>query len=272
MTLSKHVALAIGFLGFVVVALVDAVLSPRVSLVLLHLLPVLFVTWFAGARWGVFFAVAMTLSLALSGEWNNPELVPRGYWYLDIGSDFIAILLLVWMQTRLRSVHEEVTRLARHDGLTGCLNRSGFYQALQTEIDRGGRYGHPFSLVYFDCDNFKFVNDTHGHHVGDALLVRLAEVLRSRLRNVDTVSRLGGDEFAVLLPESGADAAEKTVTMLKKELDASMLASGWPVTFSMGVATFLRPPEGVDKAMESADVLMYEVKRGGKDNIVFRTV
>jgi diguanylate cyclase (GGDEF)-like protein len=270
MTITKHAALAIGFLSFVLVAMLDTAILPQISLLLLHLVPVLFVTWFAGPRWGMFFAVAMTISQAITGAWLETESVNRYYRYLDLSSDFIATVLLVWMQTRLRNTYEQINHLARHDALTGIVNRKGFYEVLQAEMDRKKRYDHPLTLIYFDCDNFKFVNDTHGHHIGDALLIKVAAILRSTLRRVDIPSRLGGDEFLVLLPETGPDAAKNTVRHMKESLDKAMQSNSWPVTFSIGVATFVRPPDDIDQAIESADLLMYEVKKAGKDNILFR--
>lgn len=271
MTITKNAALAIGFLTFIVVALLDTAILPQISLLLLHLLPVLFVTWFAGPRWGMFFAVAMTALQAVTGTWLKIDIVNRYYRYLDLGSEFVATMLLVWMQTKLRNTYEQVTHMARHDALTGIVNRNGFYEVLQAEMDRKKRYNHPLTLIYFDCDNFKFVNDTYGHHVGDALLIEVAANLRSTLRRVDIPSRIGGDEFLVVLPETGADAAKKTVRHLKESLDKAMQSKCWPVTFSIGVATFVQPPDNIGQAIESADLLMYDVKKAGKNNILFRT-
>lgn len=272
MKITKHSALAIGFLSFVVVALLDATITPQVSFLLLHLLPVLFVTWFSGPRWGMFFAVAMTAFQALTGMWLGEHIDNRFYWHLDLASDFLAIALLVWMQTKLRDSYERIEHLARHDGLTGIVNRKGFYEVLLHEMERKKRYGHPLTLIYFDCDNFKSVNDAYGHHVGDALLIKVAETLRMTLRRVDVPSRLGGDEFLVLLPETGVNAAKNTVMHLKQSLDGAMQSNSWPVTFSIGVATFEHPPDTIDQAIEFADLLMYDVKKTGKNNILFRTL
>ena len=271
MTITKHLALAIGFLSFVAVALLDVAILTRISLLVLHLVPVLFVTWFAGLRWGMFFAVAMTASQAITGAWLDIEPIDRYYRYLDIGSDFVATVLLVWMQSKLRSTYEKINLLAIQDALTGIMNRNGFYTLLQAEIDRKKRYDHSFTLIYFDCDNFKYVNDTYGHHIGDALLIKVADILRSNLRKVDAPSRLGGDEFVILLPETGSKAAKNTAMHLKKSLDGAMHSNSWPVTFSIGVATFEQLPASIDQAIEFGDLLMYDVKKSGKNNIEFRS-
>ena len=88
------------------------------------------------------------------------------------------------------------------DPLTGTANRRGFERALEVELERSARRGHPCALVIVDLDDFKLVNDRHGHGVGDEVLVMLAERLRDSVRSADTVARLGGEEFALLLPET----------------------------------------------------------------------
>ena len=93
------------------------------------------------------------------------------------------------------------------DPLTGIANRRGFERALGIELERSLRRGHPFALVVVDLDDFKLVNDRHGHGVGDEALVMLAERLQESVRSADTVARLGGEEFALLLPETPLSGA-----------------------------------------------------------------
>ena len=102
----------------------------------------------------------------------------------------------------LRSLNRvaSVAEQAMLDPLTGAANRRGFERALEVELERSTRRGHPCALVIVDLDDFKLVNDRHGHGVGDEVLVMLAERLRDSVRSADTVARLGGEEFALLLP------------------------------------------------------------------------
>lgn len=269
-TITRERTVLLGFLGVSLVGAMDAALGFEISLIILHIVPVLFVTWFAGPAWGVFFAVLMAIISVMTIAFASPEAEHPLYRYLDLGSDFGATLLLVFMLARLRTSYDLMARQSKSDVLTGCLNRRGFGEQLQLEIDRTRRYGHAFSLVYFDCDNFKTVNDTQGHHAGDALLAEIGRVLRTGMRAVDAAARLGGDEFAVLLRESDADAALHAVDSLKRELDEAMRKHGWPVSFSIGIAGFDRPPADADKALSLADALMYEVKRLGKNNVLVR--
>jgi diguanylate cyclase (GGDEF)-like protein/PAS domain S-box-containing protein len=169
--------------------------------------------------------------------------------------------------TQLNLVLQREKELARTDMLTGLANRRAFYEALQIERARSARYGRPVTLVYLDLDNFKRVNDTLGHAVGDELLACVADLLRRTLRASDTVGRLGGDEFAVLLPETNAQAAEVLLQKLSSVLADTMRAKQWPVTFSMGAAAFLDNPASVEEMIRTADELMYSVKKSGKNRI-----
>lgn len=269
--ITRDRALVVGLLSFIGIAVLDAVIEPQISLLLLQLIPVLFVTWFAGPRWGMLFAIALTANQVILRVLVDDQPPMDVYGMIDIGSDLIAIVLLVWLQSKLRDAFEQVEKLARHDPLTGILNRKGFYEALHAETERGQRYGHPVSLIYFDCDHFKQINDTLGHDTGDFLLVRIAHTLHANLRSVDASARLGGDEFAVMLPETSADAIRSTVTHLKAKLDAEMRENKWPVSFSIGAATFIDAPKSVDEALACADALMYEAKHGGRDAIIFKS-
>ena len=270
-SIERRSALIIGLVSFVLIAVLDVLTSSRVSLLLLQLIPVLFVTWYADAVWGAFFAVALAVSQAVGRLVAEGQSVLHIYSMLDIASDLIATLFLVWLLSQLKTSYEQINRLARHDALTHSLNRNGFYEAVEVEIERCSRYSHHFSLIYFDCDNFKYVNDSLGHQIGDQLLMAVASTLSTNLRSIDVHGRLGGDEFAVLLVETEADAARKTVEHVQEKLDASMRRKNWPVTFSIGVATFETVPKSVDRVIECADLLMYEVKNNGKNSILTRS-
>ena len=168
---------------------------------------------------------------------------------------------------QLNEVLQREKELARTDVLTGLANRRAFYEALQVERSRAARYRRPITLACVDLDNFKRVNDTLGHSVGDELLARVADVLRQTLRLTDTIGRLGGDEFALLLPETDAPSAEALLEKLRVVLRRAMEARKWPVTFSVGAATFLENPPSIEHMIQTADELMYAVKKSGKNRI-----
>ena len=166
--------------------------------------------------------------------------------------------------TQMRARVEEAEHTADQDHLLPLLNRRAFVRELTRYIAFAGRYGTPASLIYFDLDGFKLVNDTYGHAAGDAVLQHFAEILLANVRDSDVVARLGGDEFGVLLSHANQDQAHKKADLLARCLNDS--AATWqgrsiPVSFSYG-AFELRSGEDATSAMARADEAMYAHKRG----------
>ncbi len=263
--LPRQLAMAIGMVAFLAVAAVDVATGVNVSLLPVHLVPTLFVGWFVGIRWGIGFAIAALVVQVLIGR--EAGLHQDVMWQIDRGMDFLVVLLLLGMQARLKQLREDGLRQAKHDSLTGTLNRSGFYAALDREIERAKRYGHPFSLIYFDCSNFRQVNDTLGHHAGDRLLKRVARELQENMRKIDAIGRLSGDEFAILLSESDTDATCRTAYHLKEKMAALMEKEQWPLSFNMGAASFTTPPDNIEAVLDSADKLMVRVRQTDRDAV-----
>ena len=146
------------------------------------------------------------------------------------------------------------------------LNRRAFVRELTRYIAFSGRYNTPASLIYFDLNQFKQINDNHGHAGGDAALKHFAETLLSHVRDTDCVGRLGGDEFGVLLTHAGQDQALKKADVLAEALHAAPTV--WngqeiPVSFSYG-AFELKAGDNADLAMARADEAMYQQKRAGR--------
>jgi diguanylate cyclase (GGDEF)-like protein len=133
----------------------------------------------------------------------------------------------------------ELRHLSHHDPLTGLLNRRGLERALQVERQRLGRHKRPFALLALDLDRFKAINDAHGHETGDAVLVKVAAVLREQARSGDLAARMGGEEFVVLLPETDADGARQAAERLIQALrERPIVVDGRTlhVTTSIGIA------------------------------------
>jgi diguanylate cyclase (GGDEF)-like protein len=162
----------------------------------------------------------------------------------------------------------EVLNLARTDELTGLMNRRAFVRTAVLEIERQARYGGEFSIMMLDLDDFKVLNDTHGHAVGDMALRHLAEAIRSNIRRADSVGRIGGDEFVVLMPNTPRAACTSICQQLRRAIAEGMTESGFTVTASIGSVTFEHPPESVDGALQAADRAMYGAKRSGGDCVV----
>jgi diguanylate cyclase (GGDEF)-like protein len=127
--------------------------------------------------------------------------------------------------------------------------------------------GPELASSIFYLDNFKEVNDAHGHQAGDELLRLVAQLLEANVRKADTVARLGGDEFALLMPDTELTNAKAVVGRLQARLLQAMRSRRYPVTFSIGVSVFQTPPASVEETIRAADQLMYAVKRSGKNRV-----
>ena len=173
-------------------------------------------------------------------------------------------------QEKLNISLENEKNLSRIDFLTKIPNRLAFHEATELEIQRARRYKRPITTVYIDIDNFKNVNDTLGHEIGDQLLRKVAETLRTKTRECNVVARFGGDEFGILLAETAHEGGLAASRNLRKALIGLVAEHQWPVSFSIGVATFLDAEQSVEEMIAAADELMYEVKKAGKDSIASR--
>ena len=170
--------------------------------------------------------------------------------------------------TERRRQEAELQHLADHDPLTGLLNRRAFERALDQHLARVRRYGVQGALLMIDLDGFKAVNDHHGHETGDAVLARVAERLRERLRTSDLVARLGGDEFAALLPAADRAEAEHVARIAVEVVRDLSPAAGPPVTASVGAAVIAEPDLSSHVVQREADRAMYAAKRAGRDGHV----
>lgn len=184
------------------------------------------------------------------------------------------------MRTRVDEAEREVSRLqeelahaselVRHDALTGALNRKGMDEALEREVARLRRQGGSLSLAMLDIDNFKKLNDSLGHAVGDAALIHLSSVAREAIRPQDTLARYGGEEFVVLLPNTPLDDAVSAMVRVQRELTRRFFLNNNDkvlITFSCGVAE-LNGEEMPYDALKRADDAMYLAKRAGKNRVV----
>ncbi|MEO8121802.1 MAG: GGDEF domain-containing protein, partial [Rhodoferax sp.] len=176
-------------------------------------------------------------------------------------------------EAELVKLHQELDRvsaLARHDSLTGALNRKGLDEALERELSNVRRKDTPLCMAMLDIDNFKKLNDTLGHIAGDAALTHLATVAREAMRPQDTLARYGGEEFVILLPDTLLDNGIEAMTRLQRELTKHFFLAGTEkvlITFSAGVAQLAANESGVE-AIKRADQAMYLAKRTGKNRVL----
>ena len=176
-------------------------------------------------------------------------------------------------EAELVKLHQELDRvsaLARHDPLTGALNRKGLDEALDREISSVRRKDSALCMAMLDIDNFKQLNDTLGHATGDAALAHLATVTREAMRPQDTLARYGGEEFVILLPDTPLNKGIEAMTRLQRELTKRFFLAGTEkilITFSAGVAQMAANESGLE-TINRADQAMYLAKRSGKNRVL----
>jgi len=261
-------ALRLGGEGLLVAAVwwLNTHTQSDVRLGILYLVPVLLVTWHDGVGWGAGFAIGTVVLRYATGVVQVPEAA-QGARITNEVAYLVVVGVAMAGLGQLRRTQAQLERLAAHDQLTGALNPRAFAERLSQELDRNRRYNRPLALLYLDLDDFKTVNDRHGHQTGDAVLRLVAEATRGAVRQSDIVARLGGDEFAVLMPETDGAVAHAAATRLAGGIRT--VFRGTPsVTASIGVVSAPGAALGPDELLRRADKAMYEAKRAGKDRVV----
>jgi two-component system, cell cycle response regulator len=198
---------------------------------------------------------------------------------LDIGADdyitkpfsFSELLARVRVGSRVVQYQQHLEYQTQIDSLTGLFNRRAFEKKIGEEFERSKRYGHPLSVVILDIDNFKKINDTYGHHGGDAALVKISEILRERSRRSDFPSRFGGEEFVLVLPETDEDSAIQVAKKFHEEIKSCSFGTvdkPFLLTVSMGLtSTAAKDYSDWRDMVADADSALYQAKNTGKDRI-----
>jgi diguanylate cyclase (GGDEF)-like protein len=173
-------------------------------------------------------------------------------------------------ETALRTALEEVERLAITDSLTGLYNHRHLFELEDREFQRARRYRLPLSVIMLDIDEFKQVNDTYGHAIGDQALKGVAECCRKELRGVDVIGRYGGDEFVAMLPETGLSAACQVAERLRKSIAEMVLDTKGgrvTVTVSLGIAALDDEHLTPETLLDHADQALYVAKENGRNRV-----
>ncbi len=206
------------------------------------------------------------------GEINGAIAVARGGDQAEWGDEAKALLAGVADRIGIAieqiAAHEQLERLSRTDELTGLFNRRAFYEELEGRMAHHRRTGRPGALIYVDLDNFKLVNDVHGHHKGDEVLCILSEILVGSSRIGDITARLGGDEFAIWTEDTDDEGAMTKARLLLRDADRLKPHSGAedkPLGLSIGIAVMSpQDEEDMNGLVSRADEAMYAVKKAGK--------
>lgn len=268
MTSTPKVTLVLSALLLIGIAWLDVFSGDEVRITSLYVIPILLVTWNNSKKWGyAFAAISIGILLAvdpIGGATHSRHL----YFYVETFGRILSFLIIVVMASNSRAAYDRERKLARTDELTHLMNRHAFYASMKIEIARGKRHLHPFSLLYLDCDNFKQVNDSMGHREGDQLLCLIANTMRTNVRKGDIVARMGGDEFAIFFPDTDDKVITSIALELTQKLKQAVIARYPQVSFSAGIAVFLKTCPSLEDVIMRADQLMYQVKTAGKNGLL----
>ena len=171
----------------------------------------------------------------------------------------------------LERANEQLAKLSKTDRLTGLLNRGTWENLVDVEFGRYRRYGNPTSLVMFDIDHFKKVNDTHGHLAGDEVIRHAAQTTQDAIRHTDSAGRYGGEEFGLILPETDGDGAAIICDRIRMAIENSVVkttVADIQYTISVGIAELDSQPENYMQWLQRADEALYEAKEGGRNRVV----
>lgn len=267
--LTKREVLFIAIFGVGVVGLLDYLTGHELSFAFFYLGPVALAAWYSSRNASIWVSLAACLIWYLADIESQPQhshpAIPVWNALVRLGFFLSNALLL----TSLRKHLAAERHLARTDPMTGTLNRRAFTEQLEYSLALAERNASPLALAYVDLDDFKKVNDTQGHAEGDRALRAVARTLRNSSRRTDIVARLGGDEFAILLPETDLSGARNVMQEIKQQLDNLASTGGPGITCSVGAVVFPERAPAAAEAVKASDGLMYEVKRQGKNAILF---
>lgn len=227
----------------------------------------------------IYYCILFVLAYRGIGVWDDGAWNRISFLRFFLSSTVLTYLMYAYESAfyhanqELRKIHEkeiqyleELQYLSTTDPLTGLFNRRRMYEALELQMNNTQRYQEQFSLIIFDIDDFKHINDHYGHNVGDDVLKAIAESVKNIVRKTDYVCRWGGEEFLVLLPKIKQEDAVVIAEKLRVEIEALLYPQGLHVTCSFGVAQY-KEGIAINDLINSADQALYHAKKIGKNTV-----
>lgn len=271
-TNSRNFVILNSIIGLLVIGYIDFLQGYRFSFSIFYVLPIAYITWYNSKIEGIIFSFLSAIVWFYADYFarpHTPDMLLLS-WNSILRFGFFAIVTFLLSELKKSSIKEKA--VARHDYLTNTWDRMAFFELSEIEIARAKRYLKPLTIAYIDLDNFKKVNDQRGHEEGDRVLKEVSLTVSRHIRKSDIFSRIGGDEFTLLLPETDSVEAHGLIERIKNHLTKVANDNQWPVTFSIGVVSFILTPKSVEEMINVADTLMYSVKRTSKNRIVVQEI
>jgi diguanylate cyclase (GGDEF)-like protein len=212
----------------------------------------------------VFVGVAYAAALLVV----NPGEIGFTRWFITIGVVALAASLVHVLKRRNDQLVERLFEAVRTDLLTGLVNRQGFDERFELELERGRRTAQPVALVLADIDGFKELNDRFGHPAGDVALTAVGRLASTVVRTIDTMARIGGDEFATILPGTGSAGAFELAERLRDGVAHLRDCDGEPLTMSFGIVEFPLHGQTRDALVQAADRALYQAKDLGRNRSI----
>jgi diguanylate cyclase (GGDEF)-like protein/putative nucleotidyltransferase with HDIG domain len=210
----------------------------------------------------------ITAAFAAELEAQDLTYSPVGGWLATVATLLLTGIVIAATRDRLVAMVDRLTNAARRDPLTDLLNRRGFEEVFDVELERARRTGGPLTLIVGDLDRFKEVNDRFGHASGDEVLQRVAKAIDGAKRGFDSAARVGGEEFAILAPDADEHGSYMLAERIRAEIERDFAdGAGW-LTISFGVATFPLHGQSTDALLRAGDQALYAAKRLGRNRTV----
>lgn len=210
----------------------------------------------------VLFGILILLMFSLQTSFVLNQELHLNHYFIPL----VLVAVFATLISRLKTIHTKLEQLIGTDPLTGLSNRRDLEKNLIMCIENHKRYGTQFSVLIFDIDNFKNINDTYGHQKGDCILVTISNILKSTSRTTDCCARWGGEEFIILLPNSDVNGAIIKAENLRSTIE-STVSNPAKITCSFGVSDFYKDDETLDNIIMRADQALYQAKYMGKNRV-----
>jgi diguanylate cyclase (GGDEF)-like protein len=193
------------------------------------------------------------------------HLLDGPFFFAELSKTTSYVVMLFGAMLDQARLFDQVRTLAVSDSLTGLANYRRLLSVMEAELDRSRRTQRPFSVVLFDMDGLKAINDQYGHLTGSRALVRLGKILRNHCRAIDTAARYGGDEFAIVFPEADSDIATRIVSRIHEKMSSDAEAPA--LSASAGTASYPADGDTPEKLLAAADRALYRMKHRGSSSI-----